>query len=132
MYSNIIAEIKPTETSTKLTYANSFDVYFSLLLKERRSITLVNMQEVYLEVYSNLMEANKLRNKSEYHGEDKKKNKEVLPSTSGEKVADSKMDDMTKLIKKLSAKINRLEMENRNQNNLVHDNQPFLHNDTQT
>ena len=50
MYSKIPAEIEPTETSAKLTYANSFDVEFSLLLRERRVISLVNMQEATLEV----------------------------------------------------------------------------------
>ena len=59
------------------------------------------------------MAANKLISKSYYHGEDKKKKKEMSPSTSATKVADSKMDDMTKLIKTLSAKISRLEMENK-------------------
>ena len=50
MYSRIPAEIKPTETSAKLTYANSFDHEFSLLLRERRPISLLNMQDVALEV----------------------------------------------------------------------------------
>ena len=44
------------------------------------------------------------------------------PSTSRTKVADSKMDYMTKLIKNLSTKISRLEMENQNQNKHVQDN----------
>ena len=43
-------------------------------------------------------------------------------TTLGTKVADSKMDDITKIIKKLSAKIKRLEMENKSQNKLVQDN----------
>ena len=46
----------------------------------------------------------------------------MSPSTLGTKVTDSKMDDMTKLIKNLSAKFSRLEMENRKQNNLFQDN----------
>ena len=64
MYSNIPAKINPTKTSVKLTYENYFDADFYLLLRERRSITLVNMQEATLEVDSNLMETNKLRDKS--------------------------------------------------------------------
>ena len=39
MYNKIPVEIKPIETSAKLTYVNSFDAKFSLLLRERRSIT---------------------------------------------------------------------------------------------
>ena len=77
MYSKIPAKIKPTETSAKLTYANYFDVEFSILLRERRAITLVNMQEAALEVESNLMVVNKFRNRSDYHGEDKKKKKKI-------------------------------------------------------
>ena len=63
MYSKIPAEIKPTKTYAKLTYANSFDVEFSLFLREIRANTLVNIQEASLEVESNLMAANKLRGK---------------------------------------------------------------------
>ena len=57
------------------------------------------------------MATNKLRNKSDYHGEYKKNKKEMSPSTLGTKVANSKMDDMNKLIKNLSAKISKMEME---------------------
>ena len=39
------------------------------------------------------------------------KEKKMSPSTSGTKVTNSKMDDMNKLIKNLSAKISKLEME---------------------
>jgi hypothetical protein len=49
MYSNIPDEIKPTETSAKTTFANAFDVEFSLLLRERRSVTLILMQEATIE-----------------------------------------------------------------------------------
>jgi len=48
MYSRIPAEIKPTETSAKLTYANAFDHEFYLLLRERRPIALLNMQDAAL------------------------------------------------------------------------------------
>ena len=43
MHGRIPAEIKPSETSAKLTYANAFDHEFSLLLRERRSVSLLNM-----------------------------------------------------------------------------------------
>ena len=39
----------------------------------------------------------------------------MMPLTSTGKSSD-KMDEMTKLIKNLSAKVNRIEMENKNQN----------------
>ena len=68
------------------------------------------------------MAENKLRGNSDHHGDDKKKKKEILPSTSGTKITDCKMDDMTKLIKNISAKLSRLEIENKSQNKHVQDN----------
>ena len=61
MHSRIPAEIKPTETLAKLTYANAFDHGFSLLLRERRPVTLLNMQDAALEVESNLLASNRLK-----------------------------------------------------------------------
>jgi hypothetical protein len=45
MYGRIPNEIKPTEASAKITYANAFDPKFSLPLRERRSTTLISMQD---------------------------------------------------------------------------------------
>ena len=50
MYTKIHDEIKPTETSTKITFVNAFDAKFDLLLRERRSATLSLMQEAIIEV----------------------------------------------------------------------------------
>ena len=40
IFSKIPAEINPTNTSAKITYANAFDSEFCLLLRERRSASL--------------------------------------------------------------------------------------------
>jgi len=61
MYSKIPAEIKPTENSTQITYENSFDSDFCLLLRERSSATLSLMQDVALEVESNILASHKLK-----------------------------------------------------------------------
>ena len=61
MHSKIPVEINPIETSTKLTYDYAFDADFSLSLRERRVVSLVNMQEVSLEVESNIMVADRTR-----------------------------------------------------------------------
>jgi len=50
MYSKIPAEVKPTPTYAKLTYANAFDFDFCLLLRERRRASLADMQNATLEV----------------------------------------------------------------------------------
>ena len=43
MYNKILTEIKPSESSTKITYASTFDPNFCLLLRERRATTLAHM-----------------------------------------------------------------------------------------
>jgi hypothetical protein len=40
MYGKIPDDIKPSETSAKIIFANAFDDEFSLLLRERRADTL--------------------------------------------------------------------------------------------
>jgi hypothetical protein len=61
MYNKIPIEIKPTETSSKLTYASAFDLEFCLLLRERRSTSLAHMEDASLEVKSNILVADRLR-----------------------------------------------------------------------
>jgi hypothetical protein len=63
MYKNIPVEIKPTETSAKMTYANSFNPDFCLLLRERRATSLAHMKDVAIEVESNILAVDKLRSK---------------------------------------------------------------------
>jgi hypothetical protein len=70
MYSKIPDEIKPTETSTKIYFANAFDAEFSLLLRERRSATLSLMQEASIEVEYNIIAVEKLKSRGD---RDKKK-----------------------------------------------------------
>ena len=116
MYSKIPAEIKPTKTATKLAYANSFNPEFSLLLRERKSESLQNMQSAALEVESNILASNRLKEETQHQIVDRKGKKEIITSNHIGRSSDSKMDEMSKIIKKLSAKIDRLEMGNRNQN----------------
>jgi hypothetical protein len=53
-----------------ITYANAFDANLSLLLRERRSTTLLSMQEAIIEVESNILESERLKTRS---NKDKKK-----------------------------------------------------------
>ena len=66
MYGKIHKLINSTKTSANVTFSNAFDAYFYLLLRERRSVTLENIQEEALEVESNMMEENKLSDKAQY------------------------------------------------------------------
>ena len=82
MYGRIQTEIKPYETSAKLTYAISFDHAFSFHLGEIRSVTLLNMQEAALQVESNILASNRLKKYSYHQGYEQKGKKETIPSTS--------------------------------------------------
>jgi hypothetical protein len=64
MYNKILSEIKPTEASAKITYASYFDLDFYLLLRERRATSLAHMQDATLEVESNILLVDRLRNKA--------------------------------------------------------------------
>jgi hypothetical protein len=55
MYNRIPAEINPSEASEKITYSNAFDPDFCLLLRERRATTLALIQDVAVEVESNIL-----------------------------------------------------------------------------
>jgi hypothetical protein len=62
MYNKIPTEIKPSEASAKITYASTFDPDFCLLLRERRATTLAHMQDAVVEVESNILVVDQLRN----------------------------------------------------------------------
>ena len=111
MYGRIPAEIKPSETSAKLTYSNSFDHEFSLHLRERRSITLLNMQEAALEVESNILVSNRHKKHSDHQMYDRKGKKEVIPPTSTSQTTKSKIHEMAKLVRILTATLNKLELD---------------------
>ena len=61
MFRKIPVEIKPTDTSAKITYANVFDSEFCLLLRERRSASLSLMQDASLEVESKIVASQKVK-----------------------------------------------------------------------
>ena len=63
MFSKIPTEIKPTDTSAKITYANAFDSEFCLLFKEKRSASFSLMQDASLEVESNIIASQKVKGK---------------------------------------------------------------------
>jgi len=107
MYNNIPAEINTSEASAKITYASAFDPDFCLLLRERRAISLDNMQDVALELESNVLEFIKLISKS---NRDREKGK-YKASTSGSSTNYPQMDELTKMVKTLSAKMEKMKME---------------------
>ena len=100
MFSKIPAEIKPTDTSAKITYANAFDSELCLLLREIRSSSLSFMQDASLEVESNIVASQKVKGKIE-----RKKQPSNPP---GDSSLEIKMEKMAKMLDSLIAEMFRL------------------------
>jgi hypothetical protein len=107
MYKNIPTEVKPTKISAKMTYANAFIPDFCLLLRERRDTSLAHMQDATLEVESNIFTADKLRGKAD---RDRRKFRTENP-TSSSSIPPPQTDEMTKILKSLSARMEKIELE---------------------
>jgi ribonuclease HI len=107
MYNKIPAEIKPSEASAKITYASAFDPDFCLLLRERRATTLAHMQDAAVEVESNILVVDRLRNKADR--DISRKRPEASPSNSSPLPLQT--DEVTKVLKSLSARMERWELE---------------------
>jgi hypothetical protein len=107
MYNKIPTEIKPSEASAKITYASAFDPDFCLLLRERRATTLAHMQDAAVEVESNILVVDRLRNKADR--DISRKRPEASPSNSSP--LPLQMDEVTKVLKSLSARMERWELE---------------------
>ena len=61
VFQKIPAEVKPPETTTMINYANAFDAKFALWLRAAKPATLLAMQEVAIEVESNLLASRRLK-----------------------------------------------------------------------
>jgi hypothetical protein len=107
MYNKILAEINPTEASAKITYASAFDPDFCLLLRERRATSLAHMQDAALEVESNVLEIDRLRNKAD---RDRGRGRSEA-STFGSSASHPQVDELTKMVKSLSAEMEKMKFE---------------------
>jgi hypothetical protein len=113
MYGRIPDEMKQTESSTKINYSNAFDVYFSLLLRERRYTTLLSMQEEAIEVESNILASDMLKTR---YDKGKKKHREDSPASSNTATSDPKLDEMTTNLKYLTSEIAKMKWESKQPN----------------
>jgi len=109
MYNKIPAEIKLSESSAQISYAGAFDPDLCLLLRERRATSLAQMQDVSIEVEPNVLAADRLRSKAD---EDRRKGRSEA-STSDPSVPHPQVDELTKMVKSLSAEMERMRMEGR-------------------
>jgi hypothetical protein len=94
-----------------VTFTGAFEPDFALLLRERRSSTLTRMQDNAIEIESNMMESGKLKSNVEIGTKEPRCFREQAGSFGSRKSAEEKMDDMAKIIKYLSNKISRMELD---------------------
>lgn len=95
IYNALPAQCKPPERMAKLHYAKGFHDDFVLLLRERRSTTLVDMMDV-IEVEVNLMASKK----GKYRFDNKKVKEEAQPSTS-QSTSDAKIDSVLRVMERM-------------------------------
>jgi hypothetical protein len=107
MYKKILAEINPSEASAKITYGSTFDPNFCLMLRERRATTLAHIQDAAVEVESNILVVDRLKSKAD---RDIPRGR-VEASSSYSYPLPPQMDEVTKVLKSLSARMERWELE---------------------
>lgn len=105
-------DCKSPVTAAKVRFSKAFEDDFVVMLRERKSETLVNMQTNAIEAKANRSASSKLKAKAE---KDEKKMKVREESTSSSKTKDEehKFDEITSLLRNLSNKISRMETQPR-------------------
>jgi hypothetical protein len=111
LYNKIPIKVKPSQPAMKVTFAGDFDPNFALLLRERRSVDLTKMQDDALEIKSNMMASGKLKAKMEARNKETRRYREQGISSGSGRSSGDKMDDIARIIKELSNKILKMELE---------------------
>jgi hypothetical protein len=111
LYNKIPSKVKPSQPAAKVTFAGAFEPDFALLLRERRGATLNRMQDDVVEIESNMMASGKLKSKVEAGNRETRRFREQAGSSGSNRYTDEKVDDMVRVIKDLSNKISRMELE---------------------
>jgi hypothetical protein len=117
LYNKILVEVKPSQPAAMVTFVDAFDPDFALLLRERRSTYLTKIQDDALPIESNMMESGKLKAKIETENKENRKFKEQGGSSRTGKSLGDKIDEMDRLIRELSNKISKMELDKSKRDN---------------
>ena len=98
-------EIKPPPTGAKITFAGVFELDFGFTLRERRSTTLDQFQTNALEIEANMVAVGKALETQPVQDKGKVKVESSQSQT---------LEDMNNVIKNLSNKLIKLELESKN------------------
>ena len=72
---------------------------------------MLNMQDAALEVESNILASNRLRKETTHQLYERKGKKEAALGASSSLSAEGKIDEMAKLVKIMTTKLNKLELD---------------------
>jgi hypothetical protein len=111
LYKKIPAEFKSSQPVAKVTSAGAFEPDFALLLRKRRGATLNRMQDDIVEIESNMMASGNLKAKIETGNQETKRFREQAGSSESNRSTYDNVDDTARVIKELSNKISRMELE---------------------
>ena len=111
-------DCKPPVAAAKVRLSKEFDDDFVVMLRERVSNTLEDMQTNAIEVEANRSASGKLKAKAE---KEKRKLKAKIDdsSSSKSKLEDQKIDEITSLLKNLSNRISKIETQPRTPQQIV-------------
>jgi ribonuclease HI/uncharacterized small protein (DUF1192 family) len=114
MYNRIPAEIKPSEASAQISYSSAFDLDFCLVLRERRATYLAQMQDAAIEVKSNILAADRLRNKANTDRRNGRSEASTSDSNiSGPSLSHPQVNELTQLVNVLKEEMERIKVERR-------------------
>jgi hypothetical protein len=106
VYNSIPTEVKPPPRDAQLRYDDSFEIDFSLLLREIRSNSLDDMMSDAIEVELNLMASRKIKYNSNIHINKVQDKAQPLTSQSSEERFELMMKTMEKLMENMSLENN--------------------------
>ena len=103
--------MKPHQNATKVVSIAAFDSDFGFSLRERNPATLDDAHSDALELEENFSSTGKLKGKAEQ--DTRRRGKEEVSTSNQDKDSD-KIEEMSKMIKNLSNKLVKLELETKN------------------
>jgi len=109
MYKKILVEINPSEASTQISYASAFDPDLCLVLRERRATSLAQMQDASIEVESNMLAADRLRNQADTN----RRKEKSEASTSNPSLSHPQVNELAQVMNFLKEEVERLKVERR-------------------
>jgi len=111
-YHKMPPDCKPLLAAAKVRFSKAFEDEFAIMLRERVSHTLDDMQTNSIEVEANRSTSSKLKAKAEKE-ERKLKARIDDSSSSKSKLEDQKIDEITYLLRNISNRISKIESQPR-------------------